>query len=193
MKQLKMIRTGKGDEGNTSIGGKTYRKGHKLIQFIGALDRCQSLSVAIPVKWGEYKPRAIIQQILYTIASAVHARQPRDFELRINELGTYIEAQIDSIVAGIELKNFLVPVESSAKLHELRCAIREAECKCVEARDYLEIEDASLSANMIYILEQIAKLLNILSDWVFAFVVVYSDLSETFSLWPEEKVRTLNL
>lgn len=198
---ITMIRTGHGDGGDTKLGGKQYRKGHSIVQYSAALDTAQSFTAALPKKWGDFQPRDIMQEALFRLGAAIGSRKPKDQEVAFQELSEMMEAQIDHIAGGLEpLDTFLRVGEATAGLHQLRASIREAEVKAVAARDYLELESKELSETTIYMLERGAKLLNIASDWVFAFVWVYSTSENNKIIkdlkwvpWPEERFRGLNV
>jgi cob(I)alamin adenosyltransferase len=195
------FRTGKGDGGSTYLGGKQYRKGHPLVSYGGALDTVQAHTAALPRNWGDFKPREVFQELMFALGSVIGARQPRDHEIAVQEIGIYMEGQIEHIIGGLPtLDKFLRTTEQNSELQRLRAFVREAETRCVAARDHLELEDASLSENLIYMLDACVKPLNIASSWVFSFVYAYTidtygqiPANAVWVRWPEDKIRMLNL
>lgn len=195
------VRTGHGDHGDTTLGGKIYRKSHAIVKYCGALDAAQSFSTAIPVEWDMYKPREVLQELLFRLGAVVGSRNPREQELALQEIGLLMESQIEFITGSVEpLDSFLRVTETTADLHKLRVALRTSEQMCVEARDRLEIESKEFSENMIYMLECSMKALNIASDWVFSYIWAYSVQEDgtiikgvTWTPWNEEKIKSLNL
>lgn len=199
--RISRIRTGHGDKGDTKLGGKLYRKGHPLVKFSAELDLVQSFTYNLPQAWGDFKPREILQELLFRLGAVVGGSKPKDQEIPIQELASMLEDQIESISGGLEmLDSFIRCSDSNYGLQQLRAAIRAAESQCVAATDYLELEAKDTSENMLYMLNLAARALNIASDWVFAFVWAYSVddngklLKENKWIpWPEEKFRVLNV
>ena len=194
------IRTGNGDEGDTRLGSKLFRKGHPLVLYSAALDSSQSASTALPLEWGRYEPRELLQQLLYVLGAVLGAKKPRDHELALQEIGELLENQLEFISGSLSpLTNFVRVTELTANLHDLRTKIRGAELRCVVAHDHLELESKELNENALYMLKQSMKVLNIASDWVFAFVWAYSvdekgKVGSALILepWGEDKIRGLN-
>jgi cob(I)alamin adenosyltransferase len=173
--RITTIRTGNGDSGGTKLGGKTFRKGHPIVQYSAALDVAQSFTYAVPKAWGDYKPRELLQELLFRLGAAVGGRTPKDQEIALQEIGILMESQIEYISGSLaSLDSFIRCTEYNKDLQALRAAVREAEVRCVAARDHIELEAKEISENMLYMLEKAAKALNIASDWVFAFVWIYS-------------------
>lgn len=197
---ITMIRTGHGDKGDTKLGGKPYRKGHPVVLYSAALDIAQSHTDALPEKWGDYAPRDVAQEMLFRLG-AIGGHKPKDQELPIVELSKYMEEQLEYVSGSLEpLDSFIRCAEQNSSLQRLRAALREAECRAVAARDHLELESRDTSPTMIYMLEAASKALNIMSDWVFAFVWAYSvnelgklDKTMKWLPWADEKFTTLNL
>lgn len=195
------IRTGRGDHGDTVLGGKIYRKSHPLVKFCGALDLAQAHSVALPVSWDMFEPREILQELLFRLGAVAGSRNPREQELAIQEIGVLMESQIEFISSSVEpLDSFLRVTLITTGVHKLRTAVRAAEVSAIEARDRFEVESKDLSENLIYMLDCSIKVLNIASDWVFAFIwalCVQEDgtliKGTSWKPWTEEKVRSLNL
>jgi cob(I)alamin adenosyltransferase len=173
--RISVVRTGAGDSGGTKLGGKTFRKGHPLVQYSAALDVVQGFTTALPKAWGDYKPRELLQELMFRLGAAVGGRTPKDQEIALQEIGILMESQIEYISGSLaSLDSFIRCTEYNKDLQVLRASIREAEVRCVAARDHLELEAKELSENTIYMLEKASKALNSTSDWVFAFVWVYS-------------------
>ena len=166
---MTIIRTGKGDQGDTQLGAKTFRKGHPLVLLSSALDVAQAHTIALPLNWGEFKPRELLQELLFSSGSVLMARNQREFEAVLQEIGVLMESQIGFIDSSLEdLTAFIRVFEANSELMKLRTLLREAECRCVAAHDYLELEAKGLNENLLYMLMCVAKALNIASDWVFA-------------------------
>jgi len=197
---ITMIRTGNGDDGDTKLGGKAYRKGHALIQYLGALDTVQAFTDALPYSWGDYEPRNLAQELLFQLSAAVHSRTPKQKELYLQEIAALMEKQIEYISGGLHpLDSFLRCHETNGDLQRLRTFVREAERLAVQASDYIELTEKDTSEQLLYILKPSAAALNVLSDWVFAFVWLMSTQENGRVLksvkWvpmSEEQVRSLN-
>lgn len=195
------IRTGNGDEGDTRLGSKSYRKGHLLVQYSAALDSAQSASTALPLGWGRYEPQELLQQLLYVLGAVLGAKKPREHELALQELGILMENQLEYISSSLDpLHNFIRVSDATTQLNDLRTRIREAEIHCVAAHDQLELESRELNENILYMLKQSMKVLNIASDWVLAFIWAYSTDEQgkvasalILEPWSEEKIRSLNV
>lgn len=173
--RITAIRTGNGDLGDTKLGGKLFRKGHPIVQYCSALDMVQSYTDAVPEVWGDFAPRELIQELLFRLGAAIGSRTPKNQEIALNEIGLLMENQIDHISGGLDtLDSFIRCTEYNRNLQRLRAVLRDAETKCVAARDHIELEAKDISENMLYMLEKAIKVLNIASDWVFAFVWTYS-------------------
>lgn len=173
--RITSIRTGHGDTGDTKLGGKTYRKGHLLVQYSSALDIVQSYTNAIPRSFGDYEPRILIQEALFRLGAAIGSRKPKDQEMPLQEITTLMERQIDVISGGLApLDSFIRVNETNFELHRLRGVVREAESKCVAARDFIEFESKDLVENLLYMLNKSIITLNVMSDWVFAYVWLFS-------------------
>ena len=195
------IRTGAGDDGSTTAGGKHYRKGHALIEYSASLDLAQGLTTGLPLVWGTSEPRSMMQELLFRLGAVVGSNKPKEQEIPLQEIGMYMEAQIDIIRSGLKpLDTFIRCSEVNAGFQQLRAMLRDAETKCIRARDQIEIESADVSPNLIHMLGKSSKALNIASDWVFAFVwafsvdengVVPSDLC--WEPWSIERIAGLNI
>lgn len=169
------IRTAHGDSGSTKLGGKAYRKGHPLVQYMSALDVAQCNTSCIAKNWGDFAPRELLQELIFRLSAAVGSRKPKDQEVALQEIGILMESQIEHIAGGLaSLDSFIRCTEYNVELQRLRTSIREAEVRCVAARDHIELEAKDISENLLYMLERSMKALNIASDWAFAFVWVYS-------------------
>lgn len=198
---MKSFRTGKGDGGSTYLAGKQYRKSHSLVAYGGALDTVQAHTDALPLKWGDFKPREVFQELMFALGSVIGARQPRDHEVAVQEIGLYMEAQVEHILAGLPtLDKFLRTNSQNAELQRLRAFTREAEVRCVAAYDQIDKEDGPLAENLLHMLNESIKPLNVASSWLFSFVYAYSlsndeELPENviWTPWPENKIRMLNL
>lgn len=197
---ITMIRTGNGDDGNTKLSGKSFRKSHPVIEYLGNLDEAQAFTTAIPQSWGDYQPRDLIQELLFQLSAAVHSRKPKEKELVVQELSRYMEKQIEYISGGLHpLDSFLRCHELNADLQRLRVFVRTAERAAVRARDFIELDPKETSENLLYALNYSAAALNILSDWVFAFLWLFSTeengrVNKQVKWVPmdEEMIRSLN-
>lgn len=173
--RITSIRTGNGDTGDTKLGGKLFRKGHPLVQYCSALDLVQGHTIAVPEAWGDFKPRELLQELLFRLGASIGSNIPRKQEIAIQEISLLMETQIEYISGSLDtLDSFIRCTVYNADLQKLRAFLREAEVKCVAARDYIELEAKDVSENALYMLERSMKALNIASDWVFAFVWAYS-------------------
>ena len=194
------IRTGRGDTGETVMGGKTYRKGHPLIQYSAALDMAQSHTAALPESWGDFSIRDTAQELLFRLGAVIGSRNPRQQEVAVQEIGGLMETQLDYIAGGLKaLDSFLRSDPSTHALHVLRAAIRQAEVNCIAAHDHVELEARDTSEQLLYGLDFSAKALNIMSDYVFAFIWLYStdihgavNKEAKWLPWDEQKIRGLN-
>lgn len=194
------IRTGNGDLGDTFVGSKSFRKAHVLVQYIATLDVMQSFSTALPLKWGKFEPRDLFQQSVYILSAVPSSKKPREFELNIQELSILMENQIEFISSSLSpLKSFIKNTDSNTALNQLRTCVRTAEIACVLAHDTLEMESNSLNENILFMLKNSIKFLNIMSDWVFMFIWVYSTDEQNkvhdsliFEPWSIDKIKSLN-
>lgn len=169
------VRTGNGDDGYTKLGGKSFRKAHPVVRYVGTIDKVQALSSSIPDQWGEFYPRRLMQELCFRLGAAMGARHPKEQELALQEISRFMENQISYITGGLKpLDSFIASHELNADLHLLRATVREAEVNAIAARDHLELEAKDTSEQMLYMLEKSSVALNILGDWVFAFLWLYS-------------------
>jgi cob(I)alamin adenosyltransferase len=167
---ITMIRTGHGDLGDTKLGGKTYRKGHALVELSAALDAAQSFTIALPSKMSWGKPRALMQELLFRLGAVIGSRTPNNQELALVEIGKAMEREIEKISSGLNpLDSFIRVTVTNAELQQLRAMVRLAETACVKAFDQIKLESKDIAPNLLYMLEQSMKVLNIASDWVFAY------------------------
>jgi cob(I)alamin adenosyltransferase len=165
-----MIRTGHGDLGDTKLGGKTYRKGHPLVELSAALDVAQSYTTALPVYVSWQKPRALLQELLFRLGAVIGSRTPKNQELALAEISKAMERDIEAISVKLTpLDSFIRVIPANQELQVLRAAIRSAEVACVKAFDQVKIEEKDTALNLLYMLEQSMKVLNVASDWVFAY------------------------
>jgi cob(I)alamin adenosyltransferase len=169
------FRTGDGDGGDTLIGGKTFRKGHPVVQYLASLELLLSASCGLPLDFGELKVRTLFQELIFRLYTATIARYPKQQEAAIVEISTLLESQIQHLTTyiGVESK-LLRSTNANGEIHMLRSHARMAETLCIAARDKLELESLATSANLIYILEKSGVALNIICDWLFAFICAYS-------------------
>jgi cob(I)alamin adenosyltransferase len=195
------IRTGHGDGGDTKLGGKTYRKGHLLVGYSAALDTAQAWTTALPESFYEFAPRSVMQETLFRLGAVIGSRSPKQQELALQEIGTMMERQIDFIATSLpSLDSFIRCTATNQSIQCLRAAVREAEHRCVAARDQIELEAKDTSPNLLYMLERSMVLLNIASDWVFAFVWLRTTVADTGKIasedrwvpWTESKITELN-
>ena len=200
-KPVTKVRTGNGDGGTTKLAGKTYRKSHALVAYSAALDTAQGLTVALPEEMGTAQPQNVIQEVLHRLGAVIGARLPKEHELAMQEMGQFMEKQIATIAGGLPaLDSFIRCTDGNVELHQLRSALREAECRCVAAWDQVNIESKDTSPQLLYMLEKSMTLLNIASDWVFCFMWMAStnpvsgkvSSSTRWIPWTEEKIRSLN-
>jgi cob(I)alamin adenosyltransferase len=167
---ITMIRTGHGDNGDTKLGGKAYRKGHPLVGYGAALDIAQGFTIALPRKMFTDYPREYMQELLFRLGAVIGGRGPKAHELALQELGTAMERTIGTFSRQLTpLDSFLRCTPENAALQQLRASIREAEVRCVAARDAIEYEDKDTSPNLLHMLNKSGTALNIASDYVFAF------------------------
>jgi cob(I)alamin adenosyltransferase len=195
------IRTGNGDNGDTKLcGGKDYRKAHPVVAYTGSLDTAQAFTTALPRAWGDFEPRTLAQEVLFRLGAVMGSRKPKDQELALQELSAHMEKQIEFISGGlVALDSFIRVDERNAELQQLRAFVRAAEVAAVAAHDYTQLEAKETSENIIYMLKISSAVLNVFSDWVFAFVWLMSTEENgrvpTALKWvpiDEEKLRSLN-
>lgn len=194
------IRTGRGDTGETVMGGKTYRKGHPLIQYSAALDTAQSHTAALPESFGDFVIRDTAQELLFRLGAVIGSRNPKQQEMAVQEISGLMETQIDYIAGGLKpLDSFLRSEPSTHQLHTLRATIRQAETACIASKDHIELEARDTSEQLLYGLDFSAKALNIMSDYVFSFIWVFSTdqhgavkKESKWLPWSDEKIRGLN-
>lgn len=184
-----------------TLGGKTYRKGHPLVQYKAFLVLVQAHSAYLPKRFNNFLIREPFQESVFSLIKAIESREPRSQEVTVDELSQHMENQVEYISGG--LKPLTIPLrstESTIKLHILHGFCHSAETQCVAAADYIELSAKGLSKNLLYMLEKSAKMLSVLSSWVYAFAWVYSS-TEDGSLqneckwvpYTEEKIRKLNI
>lgn len=197
---ITMIRTGNGDDGDTKLGGKTYRKAHPIVSYIGALDIAQSFTDALPRAWGDFTPRVTAQEVLFRLSAAVGSRTPKDQEMALQELSAHMEKQIEFISGGLHaIDSFIRTEERNAELQRLRAFVRAAEVAAVAALDFIQLESKETSENLLYMLNLSKAVLNVLGDWIFAFVWLMSTeengrVPSALKWIPmdEEKIKMLN-
>jgi cob(I)alamin adenosyltransferase len=171
---ISKVRTGKGDDGATLLAGKRWRKGHPLVLYSASLDEAQARTVAV-VDGDLYRPRTLVQELLFRLGSAVGGIRPQVQETPITELLTKMEREIEALTAGLKpLESFIRTIEENQQMMSLRCALREAECRAVAAWDRLVLEEPNTTPNLQNALALSAKALNVASDWAFAHAWVFS-------------------
>jgi cob(I)alamin adenosyltransferase len=190
------VRTGKGDKGETTLDSQHYRKYHPLVRFTGTLDVAQAHTDALPTMWSdEINPREIAQELLFRIGAAIAGS---DQLIAIAQITELMELQLVGFTEGLKpLDSFIRCGDSNAEVHRLRAFIRQAECAGVYAVDTLE--GLSTSKERIELLRACCKSLNVMSDWVFSFVWMFSldsantiDAKLRWKPWSETKIRSLN-
>lgn len=197
---ITVIRTGHGDGGDTKLAGKPYRKGHPLVAYSASLDSAQGHTIALPRKMLNDYPREHMQELLFRLGAVIGGRQPKGHELALQEVGIAMERAISALSKQLKpLDSFIRCTPENAALQHLRAAVREAEVRCVAARDAIIYEDKDTSPNLIHMLDKSAVALNIASDYVFAFAWLAT--TDSFGNIPaqakwkpysEEQLRKLN-
>lgn len=175
---ITQVRTGHGDTGSTKLAGnKPYRKGHALVRYSAALDIAQGYTSELPdiAVDQRYSPRLILQEVLFRLGAAIGSRNPGGQTLPLTELSKFMARDVEIISKQLApLDSFLRTTPNNAGLQRLRGVIRKAESACVEAYDFIVVEDRDTSPGVIKALELSMQVLNVASDFVFAWMWLVS-------------------
>lgn len=186
--------------GDTSFCGKLYRKGHPLALYNAALELAQSNTYVLPLSWGAFSPREIMQELLFSLMNAVQTRSPKDSDVAVQELTKLMEAQVDHISGGLDAYNsYIRSSVTTFSTLQLEALLREAEARCVAATDLIELDGKDTSPNLLYMLRKSMYALNVAGKWVHAFSMVFAT-NENGKMrpdtkwipWEQEKLINLN-
>lgn len=183
------------NHGDTTFCGKIYRKGHPLSLYSAALERALCYTYHIPAKWGDFLPRDIMQELMFSLIESIRGKNPKAYDMPVQELVSLMMSQVEHVAGGIQKpSNHLVPTSFNFEILSLVAALREAEARCVAARDQVELEARDTSPNLLYILEKSMAALNLSAKWCAAFAAVYSSSDNgkliagaVWQPWPDSK------
>ena len=170
MTKIATLREKKADQGSILIGHKVYRKSHSLNLYITGLRRILSLSTTMPMTWGDYKPRELLQQLVFQLLEASQATR-REQEMALQEISQLMQTQMEFISTSFQEQDTTIQVyEVNVNFFQLQESILAAENLCVRAHDDLEFEAVGLNENAIYMLKKAISTLEILVEWVTTFI-----------------------
>jgi hypothetical protein len=194
------LREKKADLGSILVGHKVYRKSHAVIAYLTSLQQVQAATVSLPLLWGNFTPRVLLQQLLYQLIKAGKTVD-KNQEIALQEIAQFMLGQVEFIANSFQdLESVIAVDECNARLFQLHVLLIEANNACTAAYDALEYEAIGLNTNAIYMLKQSMESLEIAAEWVHAFIRAYSsdDQGEVLKrlrpeLWDEAKIQSLNV
>lgn len=196
------VRTGYGDAGETKLRGTVYSKTHPLLDLLGKLDMVLSQSSAAPAILGKHIfIRGYIQQAMFISAACLSGVNPEIQYGNIQVLQRHFERQTNGVVMGAKpLRGFIRSRPDIQGMMMLRCAIRDAELAVWTTKEYVEKNEPGISLGLLDALPHIGKLLNIMSDYIFALVWLKSIEAhnhqvaekDIMRVWPQTTYKRIN-
>lgn len=179
------------------VAGKTYRRNHPVVKLLNHLHYLEVGLYSLPVKWGDYYPREIAQQLVVGVIKAIFDTNPKQYDILLTEISEKITSECE-VISTVKIEDELLATEQNWEVYRTWALCEQALNGCVEAKDYLELEAKDTSYNMLWALEKSSNALSALLDWLYKFVIVHSlneegKLASKYKQWDQEKINTLNL
>jgi cob(I)alamin adenosyltransferase len=175
---ITIVHTGTGNDGTTNIGTGRVSKSSLIIEYVGMLDSCQSLTYFDALYLSGYENLIIkIQNIFFLLGGLAHNPKKEEYQ---NQLKIYYDELKKDIVNLLDdpsmapLSGFIRTNRINAPLMQLRSEIRKTELVAVK------IAIAENQAERNFNIET----LNLLSDVVFALAWKISNKFNILSAWP---------
>lgn len=177
-KVITIVHTGTGNDGTTNLGIGRISKSSLIIEYVGMLDSCQSLTYFDALYLSGYEHLIIkLQNIFFLLGGLAHNPQKIEYQ---NELNTYYKELITELPKLLDdstlqpLSGFIRTNRINAPLMQLRSEIRKTELIAVK----MAIAENQAERNSTI------EILNLLSDVVFALAWKISNKFNVLSTWP---------
>lgn len=172
---ITIVHTGTGNNGKTNIGKDRVHKFDLQIQYVGALDSCQSYCYKDSVFENEQSEIIdSLQDIFFVLGALAHNGKNEKYIDKIKEDYELMKFNLDNLLHSSPLEplqGFIKTNRHNAVLMQLRCEIRRAEriATSLTAKGKLDI---------IHV-----HTLNLLSDVVFALIWRYCVKNNCLEVW----------
>lgn len=177
-KVITIVHTGTGNDGTTNLGIGRISKSSLIIEYVGMLDSCQSLTYFDALYLSGYEDLIIkFQNIFFLLGGLAHNPQKVEYQ---NELNTYYKELLKDLPKLLDdptllpLGGFIRTNRINAPLMQLRSEIRKTELIAVRMAVANDSPTTTVDIEM----------LNLLSDIVFALAWKISNKFNVLSTWP---------
>jgi len=158
---ITIVHTGTGNNGKTNIGKDKLNKFDLRVQYVGALDSCQSYCYKDYVFEEKYSEvLESMQNIFFILGALVNNSKHEKYVNQIQEDYELMKFNLDNLLNSSPLKpleGFIKTNRHNASLMQLRCEIRRAEriaCSLTAKNklDNIHVETLNLLSDVVFAL-----------------------------------------